>query len=387
MQKFETTIPLSLYIHLPWCVRKCPYCDFNSHQAPESLPEALYIARLLADLEGYLPLIWGRRLISIFFGGGTPSLFSTDGIAKILEGVHRLLNFGPEIEITLEANPGTLDESRFQGFLDAGVNRLSLGLQSLQDDKLKILGRIHNRDAALRAIDHAQQAGFSNINLDLMHGLPEQNVDDALSDLEEAIAWQTPHLSWYQLTIEPNTYFHHHTPTLPDEKTLWQIQEEGKKLLTANGFECYEVSAYARDKKYSQHNVNYWEFGDYLGIGAGAHSKITDLDQQHIIRFSEVKNPRDYLAPNKPRQNEMRIVQAHDVPFEFMMNALRLTQGVPTELFRERTGLDLQCIALPLKTARDKGLMRDTQSRLAGSELGLRFLNDLVGLFLINPEN
>jgi oxygen-independent coproporphyrinogen-3 oxidase len=386
MQKFTETIPLSLYIHIPWCVRKCPYCDFNSHQVKKDLSEDIYVDALLKDLEEQLPFIWGRRLVSIFFGGGTPSIFSPEAIEKILLGVNARLNIGPEIEITLEANPGTVDESRFTGFRKAGVNRLSLGIQSLQDDKLKKLGRIHDRDYALRAIDTAQKSGFENINLDLMHGLPGQSLEDAMQDLEDALKWNTPHLSWYQLTIEPNTLFHHQPPVLPVDETLWDIQEHGKQLLSAHNLQQYEVSAYSKTNKQCMHNMNYWEFGDYLGIGAGAHSKITDFDKQIITRHSQVKNPKDYLNPDKAFTASKQIVSEQDAIFEFMLNALRLTGGVKTNLFTERTGLSIKQIEPLLKQAQEKKLLIDDLNLLCPTELGQRFLNDLIGLFLQPDE-
>jgi putative oxygen-independent coproporphyrinogen III oxidase len=386
MQKFNTTIPLSLYIHLPWCVRKCPYCDFNSHQAPDSLPEELYINALIKDFEAHLPTIWGRRLISIFFGGGTPSLFSAQGIERILLEINSRFRFGADIEITLEANPGTLDETRFKGFRTAGVNRLSLGIQSLQDDKLKALGRIHNRDYALRAIDMAKRVGFDNFNVDLMHGLPDQSIDDALADLEDALSWQPPHLSWYQLTIEPNTLFHHKPPVLPPEEHLFDIQEQGKLLLESKGFSQYEVSAYSQRDRQCVHNLNYWEFGDYLGIGAGAHSKLTNIEKQTITRHWQVKNPRDYLDPAKPFIAETKVISDDDVVFEFMMNALRLNQGVPLAIFTERTGLSAAVLEPILMQARGKGLLIADSQRLCATELGQRFLNDVVGMFL-NSES
>lgn len=386
MQKFTTTIPLSLYIHIPWCVRKCPYCDFNSHEGNDSANEDLYVAALLDDLKENLPQIWGRRLTSIFFGGGTPSLFSPAAIEKILLGVNNLLNIGPDIEITLEANPGTVDESRFKGFRAAGVNRLSLGIQSLQNDKLEKLGRIHHRDHALRAIEAAQLAGFDNMNLDLMHGLPGQSIQDALQDIQDALAWRPPHLSWYQLTIEPNTFFYHQPPPLPPDETLWDIQEQGKDVIFAHGLQQYEVSAYSLPGKECLHNLNYWHFGDYLGIGAGAHSKITDMENQVISRHWQVKNPKDYLNPAKVFTGGRNAIQVHDVIFEFMLNALRLTHGVPAALFTERTGLPMSMLEPALRQAKDKKLLVDDESVLQPTELGQRFLNDLVGMFLIAPE-
>ncbi|MDR3490635.1 MAG: radical SAM family heme chaperone HemW [Gammaproteobacteria bacterium] len=382
MQKFNSPIPLSLYIHLPWCVRKCPYCDFNSHQAPDSLPEELYVNSLVKDLDEHLPQIWGRRLTSIFFGGGTPSLFSAKSIDNILREVQARLPFNSDLEITLEANPGTIDESRFKGFRDAGVNRLSLGLQSLQDDKLKALGRIHNREYALRAIEIAQQVGFDNINLDLMHGLPSQSVEDALADLRDALTWNTNHLSWYQLTIEPNTFFHHQPPTLPKENVLEDIQEQGKALLAQHGMHQYEVSAYSKSGRECAHNLNYWEFGDYLGIGAGAHSKLTDMDKQIITRHSQIKNPRDYLTPHQKFIAEQKNISAEDCAFEFMLNALRLNKGVPSNYFVERTGLELNYIQPIIQNAIEKKLLENNPNIICATELGQRFLNDLVAMFL-----
>jgi putative oxygen-independent coproporphyrinogen III oxidase len=382
MQKFKITIPLSLYIHIPWCVRKCPYCDFNSHESRQEIPEDLYVDTLLKDLDENLPLIWGRRLTSIFFGGGTPSIFSPQAIEKILLGVHARLNLGPDVEITLEANPGTVDESRFIGFRKAGVNRLSLGIQSLQNEKLQSLGRIHHRDHALRAIDAAQKAGFDNMNLDLMHGLPGQSLEDALSDLQDALAWKTPHLSWYQLTIEPNTFFHHKPPQLPEESILWDIQDQGKQLITSKNLQQYEVSAYAMPEKECRHNLNYWEFGDYLGIGAGAHSKITDFENQVITRHWQVKNPKDYLDPSKDFVASRSVLNEKDTIFEFMLNALRLTKGVSTSLFTERTGLSIDALEPILKEAKQKKLLVDQADLLCPTELGHRFLNDLIGMFL-----
>jgi putative oxygen-independent coproporphyrinogen III oxidase len=380
--KFTTPIPLSLYIHLPWCVRKCPYCDFNSHEAKETLPEELYVAALMRDLEEQLPRIWGRHLVSIFFGGGTPSLFSPASIEKILQGVHARLNYGPDIEITLEANPGTIDEKRFAGFRRAGINRLSIGIQSLQDEKLTALGRIHNRENALRGIDAAISAGFTNFNLDFMHGLPNQSITDALQDLQDALQFQPPHLSWYQLTIEPNTLFYAKPPTLPEDDTLWDIQEQGKIVLANHQLNQYEISAYAKSGHQCEHNRNYWEFGDYLGIGAGAHSKITDFEKHIITRHSQVKHPKDYLDPAKKFIANQNSVTDADVIFEFMMNALRLTDGVPMTLFTERTGLSATLIETILHDAREKNLLVNDPEILCASELGQRFLNDVIGMFL-----
>jgi putative oxygen-independent coproporphyrinogen III oxidase len=382
MQKFTDTIPLSLYIHLPWCVRKCPYCDFNSHAARDTLPEELYVAALLRDFEEQLPRIWGRRFCSIFFGGGTPSLFSEKSIAAILTGINTRLPFHADLEITLEANPGTLDEARFKGFRKEGVNRLSLGIQSLQDDKLKALGRIHGREQALRAIECATNAGFANFNLDFMHGLPQQSVADAIGDLEDGLAYKPPHVSWYQLTLEPNTLFHHQPPTLPPEEILYDIQEQGKQVLAANGLTQYEVSAYCQPEKACAHNLNYWEFGDYLGIGAGSHSKITCMEQKKITRHWQVKHPNDYLDPQKKFTAEQKILTPAETSFEFMLNALRLQQGVPLTLFLKRSGLSQDFLQPALTRAREKKLLSDNSDWLCATPLGQRFLDDLVALFL-----
>ena len=380
--KFITPIPLSLYIHLPWCVRKCPYCDFNSHEAKPDMPEDAYVAALLNDLDEQLPRIWGRRLVSIFFGGGTPSLFSPSAIEKILQGVHARLNYGPDIEITLEANPGTVDEKRFAGFRQAGVNRLSIGVQSLQDEKLKALGRIHNREYALRAIDAAINAGFNNFNLDFMHGLPNQSLEDALADIKDGLQFNPLHLSWYQLTIEPNTVFHSKPPVLPEDDTLWDIQEHGKNVLAANGLKQYEVSAYAKDGHECAHNRNYWEFGDYLGIGAGAHSKITDIDQGTITRHWQTRQPKDYLDVSKKFTASQIVVADKDIVFEFMLNALRLTDGVSIQLFKERTGLDTDILSSGLREAKQKKLLIDNDTLLQPTELGQRFLNNIIEIFM-----
>src|SRR5579862_565032 len=313
MPIFTAPPPLSLYVHLPWCVRKCPYCDFNSHEVKDHLPEELYKNALLQELDSHLPLIQNRPLISIFFGGGTPSLFSAKTIEQILNGVAERVLFSKSIEITMEANPGTIDQARFQDFRHAGINRLSLGIQSLQNDKLKILGRIHDRENAIRAIHIAKQAGFTNFNLDLMYGLPQQSIADALHDIQDALSFEPTHFSWYQLTIEPNTLFHHQPPTLPADDMIWDMQNAGQTLLKNAGFRQYEVSAYAQANKECLHNRNYWEFGDYLGIGAGAHSKITDTKNGNIIRFSQVKHPKDYLDASKRQTFKMNDLSEKDI--------------------------------------------------------------------------
>lgn len=375
-------IPLSLYIHLPWCVQKCPYCDFNSHAVKNNLPEAAYVAALMDDLDQHLEQIKGREIISIFFGGGTPSLFSGSAIANILAGVTRRLLLAPDIEITLEANPGTVDEAKFADFRAAGINRLSLGIQSLQDDKLKRLGRIHDKSGAMRAIERVKAAGFANFNLDIMYGLPDQTIPEAMADIEQALAFAPTHFSWYQLTIEPNTFFYHKPPTLPPDDTLFEMQLAGQALLSQKDYAQYEVSAYARNNLRCRHNMNYWEYGDYLGIGAGAHSKLTDIKTGHISRFSQVKNPRDYLLSEQRNiKNRLQISKEERI-FEFMLNALRLTNGVPKRLFVERTGIAITQLDAILDRAIAQNLMEDNATFLCPTNYGKRFLNDLVALFL-----
>jgi len=346
------------------------------------VPEDDYVAALLNDLDEQLPRIEGRQIVSIFFGGGTPSLFSPQAIEKIMMGARQRLHFAPNIEITLEANPGTVDENRFRGFRLAGINRLSIGIQSLQDEKLKALGRIHHRDDAQRAIETAKKVGFDNFNLDFMHGLPGQSISDALNDLHDALIFQPPHLSWYQLTIEPNTFFHYQPPKLPPDETLWDIQEQGKEALNQAGLDSYEISAFAKKGHECIHNRNYWEFGDYLGIGAGAHSKLTDIEKNQVVRHSQTKNPRDYLDPEKRFVATEQIVTEKDLCFEFMMNALRLIDGVPAQLFIERTGLPLSTLEPMRSLAQEKQLMVNDPNTLAATTFGQRFLNDVIGLFL-----
>ena len=375
--------PLSLYIHIPWCVRKCPYCDFNSHAANGELPEREYIAALLADLDLDLPAVQGRALQSIFFGGGTPSLFSAHALGEILNGVAARINFARDIEITLEANPGTTEQTRFHGFRSAGINRLSLGVQSLNPAHLKTLGRIHSSEQAIAAVQQARRAGFDNINLDLMHGLPEQSIDNAAEDLRRAIALAPEHLSWYQLTIEPNTEFFKRPPTLPPDDTLAAIQDCGFELLAQAGYAQYEVSAFARDNRRARHNLNYWQFGDYLGIGAGAHGKLTAADGS-ITRTHKTRLPRDYLSAAGRCDRNPQMLASAELPFEFAMNALRLNDGFDTRLFTERTGKDWSLMAAPVSRLVQRGLLTDTGEHVAPTELGRRFLNDVLGEFLNN---
>ncbi|WP_417581227.1 radical SAM family heme chaperone HemW [Nitrincola sp.] len=376
--------PLSLYVHIPWCVRKCPYCDFNSHAKPDGLPEQDYIQALSQDLSAELErLQTPRPLHSIFIGGGTPSLFSAEAIGQILAEVDRQWGIGANTEVTLEANPGTFEQQRFEGFRHAGVNRLSLGIQSFNDTHLQSLGRIHNADNALTAARSARRI-FDRLNLDLMHGLPGQLTAEALADLQQAIDLSPDHLSWYQLTLEPNTEFHARPPTLPVDEALWDIQEQGQELLDQAGFRQYEISAYARNERFSQHNLNYWQFGDYLGIGAGAHGKTSQQAGNSALEFErhhKLRQPKAYLASlNKTAGREH--IPTDELSFEFMLNALRLSDGVASELFSARTGLPLALITPQLSKAREVGLLERDTHILRPTQQGRLFLNDLLGLFL-----
>nr|WP_070880363.1 radical SAM family heme chaperone HemW [Pseudomonas seleniipraecipitans] len=373
--------PLALYVHIPWCVRKCPYCDFNSHAAGPNLPEEAYVDALLADLDSDLPHAHGRPLTSIFFGGGTPSLFSAKALGRLLEGVERRIPFADDIEITLEANPGTFEQEKFGAYRRLGINRLSIGVQSFQAAKLKALGRIHDGDEAIRAADMARAAGFDNFNLDLMHGLPDQSLDDALGDLRIAIAQAPTHLSWYQLTVEPNTVFWNQPPVLPEDDTLWDIQEAGQALLAEHGYAQYEVSAYAQPGRAARHNLNYWTFGDFLGIGAGAHGKLSTPDGR-ISRTWKTRLPKDYLDPAKHYSAGERILSADELPFEFLMNVLRLSDGCAAELFSQRTGLPLDQLAAAREQAQRRGLLQKDPTRLTATREGQLFLNDLLQYFL-----
>jgi oxygen-independent coproporphyrinogen-3 oxidase len=375
--RFALLPPLALYAHLPWCVRKCPYCDFNSHERREALPEREYVAALVADLEGLLPSIWGRRVVSVFIGGGTPSLFSPESIDALLAAVRARVALEPGAEVTLEANPGTAEAARFRGYRDAGVNRLSLGVQSFDDARLAALGRIHSADEARRAIEMAQ-AAFDNVNLDLMYGLPGQTVEEVRAEISEAARWGTPHLSAYQLTIEPNTVFYRKPPLLPSHDEAADMQQAVEEALAAAGFEHYETSAFARSGARCRHNLNYWEFGDYLGLGAGAHGKVSFADR--VARHERPKPPREYMAQAGTLQEKP--VLPKELPFEFMLNALRLVEGVRAELFSERTGLDASVIGRRLALARDKGLLEGDAARIRPTRRGRLFLNDLVQLFL-----
>ena len=379
--RLEALPPLSLYVHMPWCVRKCPYCDFNSHEKKGDLPEEAYCAALVADLENALPWIWGRRVHSIFFGGGTPSLFSARSIDGLLSEFRARIPIPAGTEITLEANPGTFEAQKFRDFRAAGVNRLSIGIQSFNDTHLKALGRIHSAEEARRAIDIAQK-NFDNINLDLMYGLPEQSLEEARADIAEGIRHGTTHLSAYQLTLEPNTVFFSRPPRLPAHDLAAQMQEDLEGLLAGAGFEHYETSAFARPDCRSRHNVNYWKFGDYLGLGAGAHGKISFPDR--IERHARAKQPREYLAmaaEGKSIVEHAKVARA-DLPFEFMLNALRLIDGVPVALFRERTGLEITVIEAALARGEALGLIERDWQTLRPTVKGQRFLNELLELFL-----
>ena len=395
--QFKALPPLSLYIHIPWCARKCPYCDFNSHEARAAIPEERYVAALITDLEQSLPQVWGRRVHSVFFGGGTPSLFSAHGIDAILTAARTRLALAPDAEITLEANPGTVEADKFRDFRAAGVNRLSLGIQSFDPRYLKVLGRIHDGDEARRAVEIAMR-NFDNVNLDLMYGLPGQTPDDAGADVEVALGYDTTHLSCYHLTIEPNTYFHRYPPRLPDDDAAAAMQEAIEAKLAAAGYEHYETSAFARREGGAPvtshqspatarsarcaHNMNYWMFGDYLGIGAGAHGKLSFPER--IVRQARVKHPEAYLqaAEAGTPASEEREVGAGEIPFEFMMNALRLNAGFPVALYEERSGLPLVTVLPALDEAERRGLIERDHAHIAPTELGRRFLNDLLQIFL-----
>ena len=379
---FQALPPLSLYIHIPWCVRKCPYCDFNSHAIRDGIPEQRYIDALIADLDGALPSVWGRRVLTIFFGGGTPSVFSPEGIDSILSAVRARLNVAPDAEVTMEANPGTVDVDRFKGFRDAGVNRLSLGIQSFDARYLKALGRIHDDADARRAVELAQRC-FDNVNLDVMYALPGQPPDDCLRDVAAALSYAPRHLSFYHLTIEPNTYFHRYPPAVPDDDAAYEMEERLRALLAESGYDNYEISAYAKDAgSRCRHNVNYWEFGDYLGIGAGAHGKVSFPDR--VMRDARHRQPTQYMnsAMTATAVQESHEVSPADLAFEFMMNALRLTDGFASTLFGERTGLPLTMVFPTLDRAAAAGLIERDHAHIRPTVRGRQFLNDLIGMFL-----
>jgi putative oxygen-independent coproporphyrinogen III oxidase len=379
--QFEALPPLSLYIHIPWCVRKCPYCDFNSHEARGELPDDEYVAALLLDLEAALPRVWGRQVLTVFIGGGTPSLISVRALDTLLAGVRARLPLAADAEITMEANPGTVEAEKFAGFRAAGINRLSLGIQSFNDRHLKALGRIHDAAEARRAAELALRT-FDNVNLDLMYALPGQTPEEATADIAAAIAYAPQHLSAYHLTLEPNTYFHRYPPALPDDDTAAEMQDALEAQLAAAGYEHYETSAFARPERRSKHNLNYWMFGDYLGIGAGAHSKISFKNK--CLRETRARQPKTYLAQATGGAvvAESRDIPVTELPGEFMMNALRLNQGFDLSLFAARTGLELTRILPGLDQAEARGLLTRDHLRAVPTLRGRRFLNDLMQLFL-----
>ncbi len=375
--------PLSVYVHVPWCVRKCPYCDFNSHSAPDNIPEDLYLEALAADLEQALPQVWGRQVHTVFIGGGTPSLLSDRAVDRLLCLLRAYLNLWPDAEITLEANPGTVEAHKFKAFADSGINRISLGIQSFDDTKLKALGRIHDRRQAMDAIEIAMSA-VSRVNLDLMYGLPDQTVEDCEQDLTRAISFGTDHLSLYQLTLEPSTVFAKFPPSLPAEEVQGAMEDMLVGMTAQSGFERYEVSAYAKPGQQCRHNRNYWEFGDYLGIGPGAHGKISFPDR--IERHARLRNPESWMHASLKRDQshlaEKRIVAASELPFEFMLNALRLKAGVPSHFFQDRTGLSIAMIGRQIERAVSLGLLESDPSRLVATPQGWQYLNDLQEIFL-----
>jgi len=380
---FTQPIPLSLYVHYPWCVQKCPYCDFNSHTLKPEIDEGPYIDALITQLEQTLPMIWGRPIHSIFFGGGTPSLISEAGLNRFMSQARALLGFGPEIEITLEANPGTVDFEKFAGFHQAGINRLSMGIQSFEDEKLKALGRIHSAEEAHRAIEAAQSAGFDNFNLDLMFALPNQSIEQAIADIDQAIAFKPPHLSHYQLTLEPNTPFYKNPPVLPEDDLAWEMQLACQEQIANAGYSHYEVSGYAQAGRECRHNINYWQFGDYIGLGAGAHGKITSPPEGKIWRTQMPASPGGYVAEMlRSNPGRTQLVSDSDASFEFMLNTLRLQDGFDLDLFALRTGLKLSDIEPQLKQMMDNGWANIAANKLTLTTQGKHYLNDVVSLFL-----
>jgi oxygen-independent coproporphyrinogen-3 oxidase len=382
--RFVAPPPLSLYVHLPWCARKCPYCDFNSHALRGELEEARYVDALLADLDADLPRVQERPVRSVFIGGGTPSLFSEQAVGRLLEGVRARLRVHASAEITLEANPGAVDSQRLRGFVRAGVTRLSVGVQSFEDSMLRGIGRIHDAGAARDAVEAALASGASRVNVDLMFGLPGQSVAQAAADVDVALRMGVEHLSWYQLTVEPNTAFHRQPPPLPDDEVSVAMHEAGMEMLANAGLERYEVSAFARPSARCRHNLNYWRFGDYLGIGAGAHGKITMVGDRAVVRTAKLRHPARFqsAAAAGDALAHARRVATGELPFEFMLNALRLTRGFEESLFPAVTGLPLRLIASELSRCVSLGLLERRAARIVPTALGRRFLNDLVAHFL-----
>jgi oxygen-independent coproporphyrinogen-3 oxidase len=381
--RFDDVPPLSLYLHLPWCVRKCPYCDFNSYEALGELPDEQYVTALLRDLRSELPLVDGRRIATIFLGGGTPSLFSGGAVTRLVDGLRAELDLASDVEITLEANPGAVDGARFAAFRAAGVNRLSIGVQSFRDEQLRSLGRVHDAADAEKAVATARAAGFENLNLDLMYGLPNDAVAGAVADLERARALEPSHVSWYQLTLEPNTAFHRRPPPLPEDEVVASTEERGRALLAAHGYERYEVSAYSRPGSRCRHNLNYWQFGDYVGLGAGAHGKVTLRDDGVIARRTKTRNPRTYLerAGSANAVSEERVTTRRQAALEFLMNALRLLDGTPAALFAARAGQPVAAIAAPRAEAIARGWLSGEPHTLRATKAGAERLNQLLTLF------
>ncbi len=381
---FDSLPPLALYVHLPWCVRKCPYCDFNSYETRGTLADTAYVDAVLRDLGSELPYVEGRPIQSVFIGGGTPSLFSGEAISRLIEGIAAALTLAADAEITLEANPGAVDAGRVAAFRAAGVNRLSLGIQSLRDERLRALGRVHDSTEALRAVQMARAAGFDNLNVDFMYALPGDDVAGALQDLRRGLALEPAHLSWYQLTIEPNTAFERRPPRLPGDDTVAEIEARGRELLADAGFARYEISAYAKPGRRCLHNLNYWEFGDYLGIGAGAHGKVTLRRAAAIERRARTRNPRTYVevAGTPAACDAQRIEPSRALAVEFLLNALRLLEGVPESRFVTRTGLPLESIDEPRREALARGWLADEPGRLRATDAGREVLNRLLELFV-----
>ncbi|WP_096086915.1 radical SAM family heme chaperone HemW [Agaribacterium haliotis] len=377
-----TELPLALYIHIPWCLKKCPYCDFNSHQKNAELPHEAYVDALCEDLEQDLSYVQQRKIESIFFGGGTPSLLSSKALSRLMQQLRSSLDFASDIEVSLECNPGTAEYSDFDALLNAGVNRLSFGAQSFDDLQLQQLGRVHSAAETHIAVNKAKAAGFDNFNIDLMHSLPGQRPDDALRDIENALALEPTHLSWYQLTIEPNTAFHKQAPVLPSDDVSTEIYERGLSLLEHSGFSQYEISAYASPGHQARHNLNYWQFGDYLALGAGAHGKITDFKTGKILRYQKTRTPEDYLNKRPSRSSKITSVDEAELALEFMMNALRLNAGVPSAFFEQRCMLDFSKIAVKIESLRQRGLLVEDKQRLQCSELGRRWLNTVLSEFM-----
>lgn len=375
-----TLPPLSLYIHIPWCVQKCPYCDFNSHGQNGELPQQAYVDALLEDLRQDANYVQGRKLHSIFIGGGTPSLFDAKQIQAILEGAKAQIGFEGDIEITMEANPGTLEHDDFAAYRAAGVTRLSIGVQSFSSDKLNLLGRIHDKSEAEIAAAKAQAANYNSFNLDLMHGLPNQSFEEAMADIETAAGLAPPHLSWYQLTIEPNTLFHSKPPQLPDDEALWHIYEQGQQRLAKLGYQQYEISAYAKPGYQCQHNLNYWQFGDYIGIGCGAHGKITLTESQQIMRTVKIKHPKGYLAAEQYLFEKTEVLE-EDRPLEYLMNRFRLMSPIPKTEFEVRTGLSADILTLGMEKAADRGLITIAEEHWQLTPKGTMFVNELLSYF------